>query len=280
MHTIVFEGHEQLARDAHLTPLTWHYRQFPDKESYVQITDPVPKKVALLCSLNNPDAKIFPLIMVAQTLRRLGAEQIILIAPYLCYMRQDLEFQTGEAVSSHIFGQLISNYVDHVVTIDPHFHRIRSFDEILRIKGTVLYTDVLFANYIQTHIVNPLIVGPDGESVHWVERIAKRLSAPYTIAHKTRLGDKDVSVSIDDLSPYTGCNVVIVDDVISTGQTLYQTAKMIRHPNTTILAVHALFAEGAYALLQSVASQIVTTNTIPHSTNGISVAEIIRTLHF
>ena len=276
MYTVVFKGHEQLASDAGFIPLAWTYRQFPDQESYVRIIDPVPKKVAILCSLNNPDTKIFPVIMVAQTLRRLGAEHITLIAPYFGYLRQDLEFSPGEAISAEIFGQLISQYIDHMVTIDPHLHRIHSFDEILTIPSTVMRADTRLANYVKTHIVNPLIIGPDGESLQWVERIAKQLNAPYIIAHKTRTGDKNVTITIDDLSPYTGCNVVLVDDVISTGHTLYQTAKAVQHPNLTILAVHAVFADDAYALLRSVSSHIVTTDTIVHVTNGISVAPILK----
>ena len=277
MYTIVWSEHEQLASDAGLIPLAWTYRQFPDQESYVRIIDPVPKKVAILCSLNNPDAKIFPVIMVAQTLRRLGAEHITLIAPYFSYLRQDFEFAPGEAISGQIFGQLLSQYVDHVVTIDPHLHRIKSFGEILTIPNDILHTDIILANYIKTNIMNPLIVGPDGESWQWVNRISKLLNAPYVIAHKTRTGDREVSVRIDDLSPYTGCNVVLVDDVISTGQTLYQTAKAVNHPNLTILAVHAVFADDAYNLLRSVSSHIVTTNTIKHVTNGISVAPMLQT---
>lgn len=275
MHTIVFNGHEQLARDAGLTPLAWTYRHFPDHESYVRIIDPVPERVSILCSLNNPDTKIFPLIMVAHTLRRLGAKHITLIAPYFAYLRQDLEFMPGEAISGQILGQFISQHVDHVITIDPHLHRIHSFDDILTIPSTVLHADILLSHYIKTHIVNPLIVGPDGESWQWVDRIAKQLNAPYIIAHKTRTGDREVSVKIDDLSPYTGCNVVLVDDVISTGHTLYQTAKAVDHPNLTILAVHAVFADGAYDLLKSASSRIVTTDTIVHGTNRISVAPML-----
>ncbi len=275
MHTIVWKGHEELARAAGLTPLTWIYRHFPDQESYVRIIDSVPKQVSILCSLNDPDTKIFPLIMVAQTLRKLGAEHVTLIAPYFSYLRQDLEFTKGEVISAQIFGQLISKYVDHIVTIDPHLHRIHSLDEILTISSTVLHADKLLSDYIKAHIVNPLIIGPDGESVQWVERIASRLNAPYMIAHKTRKGDKNISITIDDLSPYTGCNVVLVDDVISTGHTLYQTAKAVAHPNLTILAVHAVFADDAYNLLRSITPHIVTTDTITHSTNGLSVAKML-----
>lgn len=278
MHTVVFKGHEKLANDAGLTPLVWIYRQFPDQESYVRVIDPVPKKVAILCSLNDPDSKIFPIIMVAQTLRRLGAEHITLIAPYFGYLRQDLEFAPGEAISGQILGQLLSQYVDHIITIDPHLHRIHSLDEILTIPNTLLHADTLLSGYIKTHVVNPLIVGPDSESLQWVQRIANQLNAPYIIARKTRTGDKNVSVTIDDLSPYTGCNVVLVDDVISTGHTLYATAKAVQHPNLTILAVHAVFADDAYNLLRSVSSHIVTTDTIVHATNGISIRPMLSSL--
>ena len=277
MHTIVFEDHEQLARDIPgLTPLTWSHHHFPDQESRIRIVAPVPKQVAILCGLNDANAKIFPLIMIAQTLRRLGAEHITLISPYFCYMRQDKEFEKGDAITNHIFGHLISQYVDHVVTVDPHLHRIKSMDEILSIPSITLHANSLLANYIKLNVVNPLIVGPDDESVQWVECIAKEINAPYTVALKVRSGDKDVCVTIEDLSPYASCHIVIVDDVVSSGQTIYQAAKAIEHPNITVLAVHAVFADNSYNLLRSVTPRIVTTNTIKHPSNGISITPMLR----
>src|SRR5690349_13405832 len=76
-------------------------RQFPDGETYLRFVDELKdREVVLVCTLDRPDAKIAPLLFAAETARELGAHRVGLVAPYLCYMRQDQRFKSGEAVSS------------------------------------------------------------------------------------------------------------------------------------------------------------------------------------
>ena len=58
--------------------------------------------------------------------RRCGAaaaKRIVLLSPYLCYMRQDTAFQQGEAISQKAIGRLLAGIVDRVITVDAHLHR-------------------------------------------------------------------------------------------------------------------------------------------------------------
>lgn len=272
---IIFAGYEALAKEMALTPIPWEWHHFPDQESYVRVTGHVPSHVNILCGLNQPDSKLFSLMLLSDALRECGAKHITLIAPYLGYMRQDTRFKSGEALSSHVLGCVLSSTVDHLITVDPHLHRIHSLDEILTIPSSTVHSYALIADYIKIHITNPLLIGPDLESAQWVKTIADLLQAPYVIATKERHGSTDVSVHVPKLSAYTGCHPVLIDDVISSGHTLYQAARSIQHPDLAIVAVHGIFANNAHSLLQSVSSQIVTTNTIPHVTNAISVAHAL-----
>jgi ribose-phosphate pyrophosphokinase len=141
------------------------HRYFPDGESYLQIHTPVQgREVFVLCSLNQADAKLLPLIFFADTARELGALSMRLIAPYLGYMRQDKRFQAGEAITSHSFAQIISQYFDALYTVDPHLHRRKSLSEIYSIPTQVLHTAPLLAEWIQQNVSNPLLIGPDEES--------------------------------------------------------------------------------------------------------------------
>ena len=89
------------------------FRTFPDRESYIRIHSQVKNKtIILVCTLAKPNSKILPLLFMASTIKELGAKRICLVAPYLAYMRQDIRFHTGEAITSIIFAQLLSSYID------------------------------------------------------------------------------------------------------------------------------------------------------------------------
>ncbi len=74
-------------------------------------------------SLDRPNDKLIELLLAAEAARELGARHLTLVAPYLCYMRQDAAFRPGEAVSQRIDGRFLARSFDAVVTVDPHLHR-------------------------------------------------------------------------------------------------------------------------------------------------------------
>src|SRR5689334_19553281 len=105
MNEIVFAlpGNEELAnRLSHQFGYiqgSAHFRQFPDGEWYVRLlTNVKGKQVVVACALDHPDTSILPLYFLASYARDHGAARVIIIAPYLPYMRQDQEFQKGEIV--------------------------------------------------------------------------------------------------------------------------------------------------------------------------------------
>ena len=100
--------------------------KFPDEESLIKLeTDVNDRTVIFLANLNQPNVKILPLLFAAETARELGASKVVLIAPYLPYMRQDKIFEAGEGITSKYFAKLLSSYFDGLITIDPHLHRWR-----------------------------------------------------------------------------------------------------------------------------------------------------------
>lgn len=255
-------------------------RQFPDGETYVRIRSEVSgKKVILVCSLDNPDIKIIPLYFIAKTAKKLGAKSICLIAPYLAYMRQDKEFNPGEALTSTFFAEFISDCIDELITVDPHLHRRKSLAEIYSIPTQVRHATNPIVTWIQQHVKNPILIGPDSESEQWISEVARKANVPYEILTKIRHGDFDVAISIPNLGNYKSCTPVLLDDIISTGRTLIET---IQHLKTlgmkpaVCIGVHALFVSNAYEELQKTGAQaIVTCNTIAHESNQIDISELI-----
>lgn len=254
-------------------------RKFPDGETYLRhCSDLRGRSVALVCGLHDPDPKLMTLLLAAASARDLGARQVGLVAPYLGYMRQDRRFHPGEARSAVHFAHLLSAAVDWLATIDPHLHRIHRLDEVFSIPTATLHACPLLAAWIGREIKNPLLIGPDAESEQWVAEAARIADAPYVIATKVRLGDRTVKIEIPDLSVWRERTPVLMDDVVSSGQTLLTAAQILRQqgmrqPACTI--VHGLFAGDAYANLQACFEPLVSTNTIPHPSNQVDVAPLL-----
>ena len=84
---------------------------------------PAAPTTIIYASLDRPNEKLIALMFAAEALRRGGAKRLVLLAPYLCYMRQDTAFHEGEAISQKVIGPLLAGCVDRVITVDAHLHR-------------------------------------------------------------------------------------------------------------------------------------------------------------
>lgn len=252
-------------------------RYFPDGETYVRIDSDVKgKQVLLVCSLDRPDPKLLPLIFLSKTAKQLGAEKILLVSPYLAYMRQDKRFHEGEAVTSEIFAALISEFADWMVTIDPHLHRRSNLSEIYTIPTSVIHAAASISTWIKENIEKPLLIGPDRESEQWVSEVAAPAEAPFIVLDKIRRGDRDVEVSVPDVKNYIDYTPVLVDDIISTAKTMIAAVLRLKAAGMkppVCIGVHAVFAENSYQeLVQSGVDRVVTCNTIPHPSNTIDIS--------
>lgn len=255
-------------------------RRFPDGEAYVRLLSEVRgRDVEIVCTLARPDDQFLSLIFAAETARELGAASVNLVAPYLAYMRQDKRFKDGEAISSVHFAHLISQCFDSLVTVDPHLHRRRDLSEIFTVPTRVEHAAPLLADWIRTHVENPLVIGPDVESEQWVAAVAERAGgAPYAVSSKTRLGDRQVKIEVPDLARWRDRRPVLIDDIVSSGRTMIETARELATRGMAkplCLAVHALFADESYAELNALAERVISTDTIAHPSNAVSVADLI-----
>ena len=141
-------------------------RKFPDGESYVRIlSDVKDKSMVMVCTLHQPDTKLIPLYFLSKTGMAMGAKNVCLVAPYLAYMRQDKMFTHGESVNSTYFGALISEFVEGIITIDPHLHRIKSLSKVYSIPNTVLHATNQISKWIKENVKNPILIGPDPSTI-------------------------------------------------------------------------------------------------------------------
>ncbi|WP_233243682.1 ribose-phosphate diphosphokinase [Bacterioplanes sanyensis] len=280
---LCLDGHDALAHSvsqllqAELLPL--ERRHFPDGEHYLNIAADVSgADVAILCHLHQPNDPAMAIWFVAQHLRDMGAGKIILVAPYLAYMRQDIRFKPGECLTSKYFAELISQAVDGMITIDPHLHRYHSLDEIYRIPSRVLHATEVIADYLQ-QVPNPVVVGPDEESEQWARQVADSAQCELLLLRKERSGDREVAIQVPDVRRYEHHTPVLVDDILSTGRTMLRTAEQLVQQGLCkplCIAVHAVFADGAEQEMRSgPIADVVSCDCIPHATNRISTAGLL-----
>jgi len=251
--------------------------RFPDGETGVRIAAPIQGcRVVLAGSLDQPDAKTLPLIFAADAARELGASQVGLVAPYLAYMRQDKRFHPGEAVTSHSYARLLSASLDFLVTVDPHLHRVHRLDEIYSLRTQVVPAAPLIARWLRGHVASPWLIGPDEESAQWVAEVARLADAPWSVLRKTRRGDRDVGVRLASPERWPGHAPVLLDDIVSTGETMLAAASLLKKNRLSApicIAVHALFnVEAQRRLLEAGVARVLSCDTVAHPSNAIRMA--------
>lgn len=250
--------------------------QFPDGETRIVLPCSLPEDVFIYRSLDRPNEKIVELILAAATSRQLGAVRLTLVAPYLCYMRQDKAFNPGEAVSQQVVGKLLADYFDAVVSVDPHLHRVHRLADAIPAKSAVSITATeAMARYLDGRLENPILIGPDEESKQWVASIAERSKLEYYVGRKHRIGDREVVVSLPGAA-YGGRHVVLVDDIASTGRTLAAASRELSRyqpASITVMITHALFVGDALAEITAAGvDQVWSCDSIQHPSNRISLA--------
>ena len=260
-------------------------KSFPDGDLYLRYNTTVAKQTLIIVESfqPNPNQSLLNIIFAAKTAKDLKAKKVILISPYLAFMRQDKRFNSGEAINAPIMGELLSNAgIDLFLTVDPHLHRIHELKEIIKTPAKNLTANKAIADYIAKNYAkekdNLAIIGPDSESYQWAEEIAKQAGLKNTILSKTRHSSRKVDVKIKKQLDMKGKHIIIIDDIISTGNTMIKAAQKAKKEGAskiTAIGVHGLFVESALLKMAKIFDNIHTVNTIEHPTNAIDISSVL-----
>ena len=261
---------ERLGMAVHLIDV----HRFPDGEIKVRV-GAAAHTVILYMPLDAPNEKLVALLFAAEALRRGGTKRVVLVAPYLCYMRQDTAFSAGEAISQKVIGPLIARTVDRVVTVDAHLHRTHDIGELFPgIAAQDLSAMPAIADALRgTLDARTVVAGPDEESAQWVGMLANRLGLDHIVGTKARASDRSVSIRFDGGARLNGRPVLLVDDIVSSGGTLVTCARALAAAGSASIdavITHALFPTAMLddfkrAGIRSLRS----TSSVPHSSNAI-----------
>lgn len=270
----------RLGERAGLPVLAVERHRFPDGELKLRLPvdaqGALPPRLVFYRSLHQPNEKLLELMLAARTARQQGARKLTLVAPYLAYMRQDIAFTPGEVVSQRVVGSFLADLFDAVVTVDPHLHRVATLQEAVPVPQAVVLSGAApLSDWIATRQPQALLVGPDGESAQWIAQAAARHGFDHAVCTKERFGDRQVRIALPPLNAW-GRDVVLLDDMASTGRTLAQAAQLLLKAGAASVAVavtHAIFGGDALAhLRQAGVSEVWSTDCIPHPSNVVPMA--------
>ncbi len=226
------------------------YKVFPDGEHYIRISDPekVNDKITLILSSMYPrqNDSFLETLMLADAARRAGARRVIGAVTYMAYARQDKLFLPGEPVTGGLVVEALEHYFDHVFVIDIHSMKL--------IGNRAKFTNLLFFDLLIDKIIkdlganNPLILSPDKGALHRARFAAEKygLDYDYLVKHRDRVTG-EVSIAPKELS-VKNRDVIIVDDIASTGGTLVLAARKVLEAGASRVFVcvsHALLVGNA-----------------------------------
>ena len=258
-------------------------RRFPDGEKYLRVlSDVKDQTVTVIQSLHHtPDELLVEYLLLVDALKDLGAKKVIAFIPYFAYARQDERFKPGEALSFKTVSKLIESVgTDEINTIDMHQHRVLNSSEIFSIPSHNLSAMPLLADYVKKSgkLEKPLVIGPDAEAEQWAKIAADHLGSDYDVFEKKRLGDDHVEIRPRRASA-RGRDVLIVDDIISTGGTIVEAVKILQSQGARRIEVactHPILSEGALTRIRETGLQdVIGTDTVPSPISHVTVAPLI-----
>jgi ribose-phosphate pyrophosphokinase len=273
----------KVAEELHSKASKLELRRFPDGERYLRVVDDVKNEsVAVIQSIHHtPDELLFEYLLLVDTLKDLGAGRVTSFIPYFAYARQDERFKPGEALSFRTVTKLMESVgTDEIYTIDMHQHRVLKASEVFRIPSHNLSAMPLLADYVKRaeEVRAPLVIGPDAEAEQWAKIAAERLGTEYDVFEKKRFGDAHVEVR-PRRSNAKGRDVLIVDDIISTGGTIVEAARILLSQGANKIVVactHPILAPGALEKMEKAGvATVVGTDTVPSPISRVSVAPLI-----
>jgi len=235
---------ELIARIMDVDLIKTSSRIFPDGELYVRVEGRLDEEdvVVVQTTYPNQNESLMELYFTIDSLRSYRLRKLIVVVPYLAYMRQDKRFLMGEALSAKIVINILNMLnIDYFITVDIHNDQCLDW---FKCKVVNIHAAPLLVDYFKERVSKPIILSPDIGSLSRAMEAASSLKVDYDFLIKTRdrrTGSVQIRPKEIDVS---GRDVIIVDDIISTGGTIINAAAMLRE-----LGVNKLFVGCTHPLL-------------------------------
>ena len=240
------------------------YKKFPDGELYARVIGRDERFVVVQSLNSNEDLVYLMLIFDA-----ISDSDIIAVIPYMGYARQDKAFLDGEAVSIRAVAKMIESYADTVITVNIHSREAAGhFKKLIDLDAMRVIGDYYRGRDI-------VMISPDLGSLERVKRAAEFAGCEFDYLEKKRIDAETVIVTPKKID-VSGRDVVIVDDIISTGGTVIEAAKQLSCRSIEAACVHAVLASNALNKLYNAGiSKVIATDTIEKAVSILTVSDLI-----
>lgn len=243
-------------------------KRFADGELYVQIQESIRGcDVYLIQPTCQPvNDHLMELMIMVDACRRASARQITAVIPYYGYARADRKTAGRESITAKLVANLITKAgASRVLAMDLHSAQIQGYFDIPfdHVYGSPVILDYLASKQLSDIVV----VSPDVGGVARARAFAKKLNdAPLAIIDKRRQAH-NVAEVLNVIGDVKGKTAILVDDMIDTGGTITEGARLLREEGASQVyacATHAVFSPPAKERLSSGwFEEVIVTNTIP-----------------
>lgn len=264
-----------LATETGLDLASIETRTFPDGEHLVSVPDSVPEHVIIVASTVSPTAHL-EVLFLQDAVRETGASTVTTVIPYLGYARQDTAFEPGQPISIRAIARAISTGTDRVVTIDPHESSVLEWFDVPTREATAANR---LATPLPNDLADPVFLAPDADARALV-RSVRDAYGRGTVDHfeKTRHSAESVELAPSDVA-VADRDVVLADDIISTGGTMCAAATAVRSRDADRVfaaCVHPVLAATARSRLAAAGvDELIATDTVERPASVVSAAPTI-----
>jgi ribose-phosphate pyrophosphokinase len=265
---------ERISRELSNAPFAIPFtKRFPDGEMYVRVGGRLEGEDVVVVQSTRTDQDLVELFLLEDAVREAGARRLFVVVPYFGYARQDRRFFPGEPVSARAFCRHIEVDADVVITVDLHSAQTLAHFSKPAFEASGIPA---IARLLRERPVD-LLVSPDQGGIDRARRMAQLLDKPWFALQKKRLDSEHVELSLPATlpAPIEGKQVVVVDDVITTGGTIVEAAKLLKKGNVAGISAactHGLFLRDAFERIKAVVDEIYSTDTLGNPAEKASVA--------
>lgn len=271
---------KRLAKKLKANYISSELRIFPDGEGKITISSKPKKGKIIVVNSTYPsvDSKLIQTLSLVSKARQFSS-QVICVIPYIGYARQDREFLPGEIVTLSVIAKLLKAAgASKIIVVDIHSKLgLKHFQ--IPIKDVTAVTELV--NYFKKlHLKDPLVVSPDFGGAKRAKEFA-RLYGTSFIALKKQRDRKTgrVEIKTANLNQVRGRDLVLVDDMISTGGSIVKATEFLKKQKcgkVFVACTHALLIDNAEKKIRRAGvSQIVSANTIPSNASVVDVSGTI-----
>ena len=242
-------------------------REIPDGETFIKINEDIRGRdifiVQPTCAPQNDN--LMRLLLFIDAAHRASAERITAVIPYYGYARQDRKDEGRVPISAKLVANLLETAgADRVLTVDLHAYQVQGFFDIP--VDHLLAEPVFVEHYRRMALTDLVVVSPDVGNVKMARVYADALDSQLAIIDKERFSGTDVRAAAL-IGSVADRNVLVVDDMITSGSTLAEAAVLLRAQGALEVhaaATHAVLGAGAVGRLAEAAiDSIAVTDTIP-----------------